>query len=181
MDAVRQDIESLRGAIFIKSELGQGSTFQIKLPLTLAIIEGMLVQVENQIFTIPLLSVLETLKPLGRQHKTLQKQGEVIELRGEYLPKLNLSRIFNLQKVDPPNLDPLIVVVEQAGERYGLLVDKILDQQQVVIKSMEENFFQIPGIAGATILGDGGISLILDLPGLLKIALQNRQEPLEVS
>ena len=181
MDAVRQDIESLRGAIFIKSELGKGSTFQIKLPLTLAIIEGMLVQVENQIFTIPLLSVLETLKPLGHQHKTLQKQGEVIELRGEYLPKLNLSRIFNLQKVDPPNLDPLIVVVEQAGERYGLLVDKILDQQQVVIKSMEENFFQIPGIAGATILGDGGVSLILDLPGLLKIALQNRQEPLEVS
>ena len=181
MDAVRQDIESLRGAIFIKSELGQGSTFQIKLPLTLAIIEGMLVQVENQIFTIPLLSVLETLKPLGNQHKTLQKQGEVIELRGEYLPKLNLSRIFNLQKVDPPNLDPLVVVVEQAGERYGLLVDKILDQQQVVIKSMEENFFQIPGIAGATILGDGGVSLILDLPGLLKIALQNRQEPLEVS
>jgi len=181
MDAVRQDIESLRGAIFIKSELGQGSTFQIKLPLTLAIIEGMLVQVENQIFTIPLLSVLETLKPLGHQHKTLQKQGEVIELRGEYLPKLNLSRIFNLQKVDPPNLDPLVVVVEQAGERYGLLVDKILDQQQVVIKSMEENFFQIPGIAGATILGDGGVSLILDLPGLLKIALQNRQEPLEVS
>ena len=181
MDAVRQDIESLRGAIFIKSELGQGSTFQIKLPLTLAIIEGMLVQVENQIFTIPLLSVLETLKPLGHQHKTLQKQGEVIELRGEYLPKLNLSRIFNLQKLDPPNLDPLVVVVEQAGERYGLLVDKILDQQQVVIKSMEENFFQIPGIAGATILGDGGVSLILDLPGLLKIALQNRQEPLEVS
>ena len=181
MDAVRQDIESLRGAIFIKSELGKGSTFQIKLPLTLAIIEGMLVQVENQIFTIPLLSVLETLKPLGHQHKTLQKQGEVIELRGEYLPKLNLSRIFNLQKVDPPNLDPLVVVVEQAGERYGLLVDKILDQQKVVIKSMEENFFQIPGIAGATILGDGGVSLILDLPGLLKIALQNRQEPLEVS
>ncbi|MEC8342284.1 MAG: chemotaxis protein CheA, partial [SAR324 cluster bacterium] len=181
MDAVRQDIESLRGAIFIKSELGKGSTFQIKLPLTLAIIEGMLVQVENQIFTIPLLSVLETLKPLGHQHKTLQKQGEVIELRGEYLPKLNLSRIFNLQKVDPPNLDPLVVVVEQSGERYGLLVDKILDQQQVVIKSMEENFFQIPGIAGATILGDGGVSLILDLPGLLKIALQNRQEPLEVS
>ena len=181
MDAVRQDIESLRGAIFIKSELGKGSTFQIKLPLTLAIIEGMLVQVENQIFTIPLLSVLETLKPLGHQHKTLQKQGEVIELRGEYLPKLNLSRIFNLQKLDPPNLDPLVVVVEQAGERYGLLVDKILDQQQVVIKSMEENFFQIPGIAGATILGDGGVSLILDLPGLLKIALQNRQEPLEVS
>ncbi len=181
MDAVRQDIESLRGAIFIKSELGKGSTFQIKLPLTLAIIEGMLVQVENQIFTIPLLSVLETLKPLGHQHKTLQKQGEVIELRGEYLPKLNLSRIFNLQKLDPPNLDPLAVVVEQAGERYGLLVDKILDQQQVVIKSMEENFFQIPGIAGATILGDGGVSLILDLPGLLKIALQKRQEPLEVS
>ena len=181
MDAVRQDIESLRGAIFIKSELGKGSTFQIKLPLTLAIIEGMLVQVENQIFTIPLLSVLETLKPLAHQHKTLQKQGEVIELRGEYLPKLNLSRIFNLQKLDPPNLDPLVVVVEQAGERYGLLVDKILDQQQVVIKSMEENFFQIPGIAGATILGDGGVSLILDLPGLLKIALQNRKEPLEVS
>ena len=97
MDVVRQEIESLRGSIFISSEVGKGSTFQIKLPLTLAIIEGMLVQVQNQIFTIPLLSVLESIRPTADQFRTMQKQGEVIEIRGEYLPILNLGKAFNLE------------------------------------------------------------------------------------
>ncbi|MEC8254105.1 MAG: ATP-binding protein, partial [SAR324 cluster bacterium] len=97
MDVVRQEIESLRGSIFISSEVGKGSTFQIKLPLTLAIIEGMLVQVQNQIFTIPLLSVLESIRPTADQFRTMQKQGEVIEIRGEYLPILNLGKAFKLE------------------------------------------------------------------------------------
>jgi two-component system chemotaxis sensor kinase CheA len=97
----------------------------------------------------------------------MQKQGEVIEIRGEYLPVLNLSKIFNLEREKNTNEEKLCVIVENNKTRCGLLVDGILDQQQVVIKSMEENFFQIPGIAGATILGDGGVSLILDLPSLL--------------
>ena len=167
MDVVRQEIESLRGAIFIKSEVGMGSTFQIKLPLTLAIIEGMLVQVKNQVYTIPLLSILESIRPTADQFRTMQKQGEVIEIRGEYLPVLNLSKIFNLEREKNTNEEKLCVIVENNKMRCGLLVDRILDQRQVVIKSMEENFFQIPGIAGATILGDGGVSLILDLPSLL--------------
>jgi two-component system chemotaxis sensor kinase CheA len=167
MDVVRQEIESLRGTIFINSEVGKGSTFQIKLPLTLAIIEGMLVQVQNQIFTIPLLSILESIRPTVDQFRTMQKQGEVIEIRGEYLPVLNLSKIFNLEREKNTNEEKLCVIVENNKMRCGLLVDRILDQRQVVIKSMEENFFQIPGIAGATILGDGGVSLILDLPSLL--------------
>ena len=168
MDVVRQEIESLRGSIFISSEVGKGSTFQIKLPLTLAIIEGMLVQVQNQIFTIPLLSVLESIRPTADQFRTMQKQGEVIEIRGEYLPILNLGKAFNLESEKKTNEEKLVVIVENNKMRCGLLVDRILDQQQVVIKSMEENFFQIPGIAGATILGDGGVSLILDLPSLLR-------------
>ena len=169
MDVVRQEIESLRGSIFINSEVGKGSTFQIKLPLTLAIIEGMLVQVHNQIFTIPLLSVLESIRPTADQFRTMQKQGEVIEIRGEYLPVLNLGKAFNLESErKKTNEEKLVVIVENNKMRCGLLVDRILDQQQVVIKSMEENFFQIPGIAGATILGDGGVSLILDLPSLLR-------------
>ena len=169
MDVVRQEIESLRGSIFINSEVGKGSTFQIKLPLTLAIIEGMLVQVQNQIFTIPLLSVLESIRPTADQFRTMQKQGEVIEIRGEYLPVLNLGKAFNLENErKKTNEEKLVVIVENNKMRCGLLVDRILDQQQVVIKSMEENFFQIPGIAGATILGDGGVSLILDLPSLLR-------------
>ncbi len=169
MDVVRQEIESLRGSIFINSEVGKGSTFQIKLPLTLAIIEGMLVQVQNQIFTIPLLSVLESIRPTADQFRTMQKQGEVIEIRGEYLPVLNLGKAFNLESErKKTNEEKLVVIVENNKMRCGLLVDRILDQQQVVIKSMEENFFQIPGIAGATILGDGGVSLILDLPSLLR-------------
>ena len=169
MDVVRQEIESLRGSIFISSEVGKGSTFQIKLPLTLAIIEGMLVQVQNQIFTIPLLSVLESIRPTADQFRTMQKKGEVIEIRGEYLPVLNLGKAFNLENErKKTNEEKLVVIVENNKMRCGLLVDRILDQQQVVIKSMEENFFQIPGIAGATILGDGGVSLILDLPSLLR-------------
>jgi len=168
MDVVRQEIESLRGAIFIKSEVGMGSTFQIKLPLTLAIIEGMLVQVKNQVYTIPLLSILESIRPTADQFRTMQKQGEVIEVRGEYLPVLNLGKAFNLESDRKIHAEKLVVIVENNKMRCGLLVDRILDQQQVVIKSMEENFFQIPGIAGATILGDGRVSLILDLPSLLR-------------
>ena len=167
MDVVRQEIESLRGSIFIDSKVGKGSTFQIKLPLTLAIIEGMLVQVEDQVFTIPLLSILESIRPTVDQFRTLQKQGEVIEIRGEYLPVLNLSKVFNLERKKKINEEKICVIIENNKMRCGLLVDRILDQQQVVIKSMKENFFQIPGIAGATILGDGGVSLILDLPSLL--------------
>ena len=168
MDVVRQEIESLRGSIFISSEVGKGSTFQIKLPLTLAIIEGMLVQVQNQVFTIPLLSVVESIRPKAEQFRSMQKKGEVIEIRGEYLRILNLGKAFNLESEKKSNEEKLVVIVENNKMRCGLLVDRILDQQQVVIKSMEENFFQIPGIAGATILGDGGVSLILDLPSLLR-------------
>ena len=168
MDVVRQEIESLRGSIFINSEVGKGSTFQIKLPLTLAIIEGMLVQVKNQVYTIPLLSILESIRPTADQFRTMQKQGEVIEVRGEYLPVLNLGKAFNLESDRKIHAEKLVVIVENNKMRCGLLVDRILDQQQVVIKSMEENFFQIPGIAGATILGDGRVSLILDLPSLLR-------------
>ena len=167
MDVVRQEIESLRGSIFIDSKVGKGSIFQIKLPLTLAIIEGMLVQVEDQVFTIPLLSILESIRPTVDQFKTMQKQGEVIEIRGEYLPVLNLSKVFNLEREKKINEEKICIIIENNKMRCGLLVDRILDQQQVVIKSMKENFFQIPGIAGATILGDGGVSLILDLPSLL--------------
>ena len=98
----------------------------------------------------------------------MQKQGEVIEIRGEYLPVLNLGKAFNLENERKTKDEKLVVIVENNKMRCGLLVDRILDQQQVVIKSMEENFFQIPGIAGATILGDGGVSLILDLPSLLR-------------
>ena len=98
----------------------------------------------------------------------MQKKAEGIEIRGEYLRILNLGKAFNLESEKKSNEEKLVVIVENNKMRCGLLVDRILDQQQVVIKSMEENFFQIPGIAGATILGDGGVSLILDLPSLLR-------------
>jgi len=168
MDAVKQGIDALRGTIRIISRVNRGTTFQIKLPLTLAIIEGMLVRIGIHTFTIPLLSIVESLKPGNGQVKTIQQEGEVVEMRGDYLPLLRLHKIL---QVKPDYEDPsqaLVIIVEHVGRRYCLLVDDVIDQQQVVIKSLEENFIQLPGLAGATILGDGRISLILDVPGIIQ-------------
>ena len=167
MDTVKRDIEALLATIEISSELNKGTNTKLKLPLTLAIIEGMMIDVGHQVFTIPLLSVNESLRPVPEQIKKIKDKGELVEIRGEYIP---LLRLYERLKLKPRYKEPtegLVVVVQHANRKQCLFVDEIVDQGPVVIKSMEDNFIQVPGIAGATILGDGRISFILDVASLV--------------
>ena len=167
MDSVKKDIEALLGTIEISSTLGKGTSVRLKLPLTLAIIEGMMIDVGTQVFTVPLLSVNEAIRPLPKQVKKIKHQGELVEIRGEYIPLLRLHERLSLKPRFEKPTEGLVLVVQHANRKQCLLVDEIVDQRPVVIKSLEDNFIQIPGIAGATILGDGRVSFILDVPSLL--------------
>ena len=167
MDTVRRDIEALLGTIEISSKLNKGTSTKLKLPLTLAIIEGMMIDVGNQVFTIPLLSVNESLRPVPEQIKKIKNKGELVEIRGEYIPMMRLHELLNIEPRFKEPTEGLVVVVQHANRKQCLFVDEIVDQGPVVIKSMEENFIQVPGIAGATILGDGRVSFILDVASLV--------------
>ena len=167
MDTVKRDIEALLGTIEISSKHNEGTSTKLKLPLTLAIIEGMMIDVGNQVFTIPLLSVNESLRPLPKQIKKIKNKGELVEIRGEYIPMLRLHERLNIKPRFKEPTEGLVVVVQHANHKQCLFVDEIVDQGPVVIKSMEDNFIQVPGIAGATILGDGRVSFILDVASLV--------------
>ena len=167
MDTVKRDIEALLGTIEISSKLNKGTSTKLKLPLTLAIIEGMMIDVGNQVFTIPLLSVNESLRPVPEQIKKIKNKGELVEIRGEYIPMMRLHELLNIKPRFKEPTEGLVVVVQHANRKQCIFVDEIVDQGPVVIKSMEENFIQVPGIAGATILGDGRVSFILDVASLV--------------
>ena len=167
MDTVKRDIEALLGTIEISSELSKGTSTKLKLPLTLAIIEGMMIDVGHEVFTIPLLSVNESLRPVPKQIKKIKNKGELVEIRGEYIPMLRLHERLNIKPRFKEPTEGLVVVVQHANRKQCLFVDEIVDQGPVVIKSMEDNFIQVPGIAGATILGDGRVSFILDVASLV--------------
>ena len=170
MDVVKRNIEGLGGTVKIKTALGKGTVFTLKLPLTLAIIEGMTVRVGKETYIVPLLSILESIQPKAGAMKTVVGKGELINVRETYLPMIRMYEVFALQ---PEYTDPtkaILLILETEGERVAVMVDEILGQQQVVIKSMEKNFRKVDGIAGATILGDGTVGFILDIRGLLEIA-----------
>lgn len=172
MDVVKRNIEALGGTVSIKTAFGKGTTFTLKLPLTLAIIEGMTIRVGRETYIVPMLSILESIQPKVEAVKTIVGKGELIDVRGLYLPVIRLYEVFN---VEPEHRDPakaILLVVETEGERVAVMVDEIIGQQQVVIKSMEQNFRKVEGIAGATILGDGTVGFILDVRGLLALARQ---------
>jgi two-component system chemotaxis sensor kinase CheA len=172
MDVVKRNIEGLGGTVSIKTALGKGTIFTLKLPLTLAIIEGMTVRVGKDTYIVPLLSILESIQPKAGAIKTVVGKGELINVRSTYLPMMRLYDVFCLQ---PEYTDPtkaILLILETEGERVAVMVDEILGQQQVVIKSMEQNFRKVGGVAGATILGDGTVGFILDVRGLLEIARQ---------
>ncbi|MCP9447691.1 MAG: chemotaxis protein CheA [Nitrospira sp.] len=172
MDVVKRNIEALGGTVSIKTVFGKGTTFTLKLPLTLAIIEGMTIRVGRETYIVPMLSILESIRPKPEAVKTVVGKGELIDVRGTYLPVIRLYDVFDLK---PEYVDPakaILLILETEGERVAVMVDEILGQQQVVIKSMEQNFRKVQGIAGATILGDGTVGFILDVRGLLEIARQ---------
>lgn len=170
MDVVKRNIEGLGGTVTIKTALGKGTTFTLKLPLTLAIIEGMTVRIGRETYIVPLLSILESIQPKEGTVKTVVEKGELINVRGTYLPVVRLYEVFNLQPEYTDVVKGILLVLETEGERVAVMVDEIVGQQQVVIKSMEQNFRKVEGIAGATILSDGTVGFILDVRGLLEIA-----------
>ncbi len=172
MDVVKRNIESLGGTVSIKTAPGRGTTFTLKLPLTLAIIDGMTVRVGKEAYIVPLLSILESIQPKADGIKSVVGKGELITVRDACIPVVRLYEVFGNE---PDFTDPkkaILLIMETEGEQVAVMVDEILGQQQVVIKSMEQNFRKVEGIAGATILGDGTVGFILDVRGLLALARQ---------
>ena len=169
MDVVRQNIESLNGRLEIESVPGQGTRMTIRLPLTLAILDGMSVRVGDEIFIVPLTAILESLQPRPEQLYTISGRGRVLDLRGDYVPLLSLRDVFRLPSGRERIEDGIVVVVESAQDRAALFVDELIAQHQVVIKSLETNYRRVPGISGATIFGDGRVALILDVDMLTQM------------
>ena len=172
MDVVRRNISDLGGHVFVESKPGIGSKFTIRLPLTLAILDGQLVRVGQQSYIIPLVSIVETIQTSTDKVNQIAGGSELFKLRDEYLPVLRLHDLFEIDADSMSIDDGLLVVAEANGQRVGIFVDDLLEQQQIVIKSLEANYRQMQGISGATILGDGTVALILDVPGLLQLFYQ---------
>jgi two-component system chemotaxis sensor kinase CheA len=170
MDVVRRNIKELGGEVELKSEPGKGTTTTITLPLTLAIVDGQTVQVGRETYIVPLVAIIESLQLRdGAAHEVFE-HGEVFRFRGDYVPVIRLHEVFGIEPRSRDLTDGLLMVVEGDGRRAGLFIDALLGQQQVVIKSMETHYARIPGVGGATILGEGSVALILDVPGLLRLA-----------
>jgi len=169
MDVVRRNINELGGHVQIQSVAGQGSTFRIRLPLTLAIMDGQLARVGREMYIVPIVSIIETIQVKRENVSSIADQAQLLRLRGEYLPIMRLYDLFQITPDHTDLLDGLLMIVEADGRRAGLFVDELMSQQQVVIKSLETNFHQVAGLSGATMLGDGRVALILDIPSLIVI------------
>ncbi len=170
MDVVRRNVEELRGTCEIQSEPGKGSDFSIKLPLTLAIIEGMVVSCGTEHYIIPTLSVVRLVRPQADDISQVFDRGEMIAFADEHLPLVRLHRLFNLPDARTVPTDAVVVVVEDEGRRLGVLADDLLGQQSIVIKSLGESMQDTPGVAGAAIMANGNVALILDVAGLNRLA-----------
>lgn len=171
MDVVKRSIQALGGRIGISSRPGKGSTFSLSLPLTLAVLDGMVVSISGQTFVVPLTAIVETLKPRASEVHGIGAEGQVMAIRNTFVPLVDVGSElgFRSTRMNPEN-GVAILVEAEGGARSALLVDGIQDQRQVVIKSLEANYRSIPGVAAATILGDGRVALILDVDGIVGIA-----------
>lgn len=170
MDVVKKNIEGIGGRVEIASRFGHGSTITIRLPLTLAILDGLSIAVGEQIYIVPLSFISESLQPAAEDIKGVSGQGQVVHVRGEYLPLIALHRIFNIK---PRVTDPaqgILVLLESDGKKVALFVDDLVGQHQVVIKSLETNYRKVQGVSGATIMGDGRVAMIMDVAALVKLA-----------
>lgn len=161
MDVVRRNIESIGGRIEIESKVGEGSSFNIHLPLTLAIVDGMCVAVGDQIFVVPLLNIIESFQPKPEQLQTLSNDN-LLWIRGEYWPLVAMHELMDVDGAIEEPAESIVVLLESGKKRFGIQVDALMGQQQVVIKSLEKHYRKVAGVAGATIMGDGKVALILD-------------------
>lgn len=168
MDVVKSNIDRLGGKVEISSKAGCGSTFTIKLPLTMAIVDGMIVKIGAERFIIPTVSIRESIRPKAEEVSTVKRQGEMLNIRGRLLPLIRLHQSLKVKNAACENpCDGLVIIVESDERVYGLMVDDLLGQQQVVIKNLGKRFKGLPGISGGTILGDGRVGLILDVSGVV--------------
>ncbi len=179
MDVVKRNVQALGGRISVQSRFGEGSRFTLSLPLTLAVLDGMVVSVAKETFIIPLTAIIESLRPRPNDIHPVVGRGEVLALRGEYVPLIPLHRCFSISDAikDPCRGIVIIVQSEHAG-RIGVMVDDLIGQQQVVVKSLESNYGAVDGVSGATILGNGRVALILDIERLRIAADQPATQPL---
>ncbi|SFG72992.1 chemotaxis protein CheA [Neptunomonas qingdaonensis] len=173
MDVVRRNIESLGGHVSVTSEAGIGSSFTVTLPLTLAILDGQLIKLQQEAYIIPLVSIVESIWVSAEALNAVAGQGRLFLFRDEYVPVIHLSSLFGFEEYSKDFSSSLMVIVEGGGKKAGLIVDELQGQQQVVIKSLETNYKRVDGFFGATILGNGQVALILDVASLIKMGLDN--------
>ncbi|ENG5561082.1 chemotaxis protein CheA [Salmonella enterica subsp. enterica serovar Newport] len=174
MDVVKRNIQEMGGHVEIQSKQGSGTTIRILLPLTLAILDGMSVRVAGEVFILPLNAVMESLQPREEDLHPLAGGERVLEVRGEYLPLVELWKVFDVDGAKTEATQGIVVILQSAGRRYALLVDQLIGQQQVVVKNLESNYRKVPGISAATILGDGSVALIVDVSALQGLNREQR-------
>ncbi|CDN90110.1 CheA signal transduction histidine kinase [Hydrogenophaga intermedia] len=168
MDVVKKNITALGGTVEIESAEGYGMRVSVRLPLTLAIMDGMSVRVSDEVYILPLASVIESFQIKPSDINTMGQNARVVKVREEYMPVAELEQIFSVPRFEHSAASPIMVVVEAEGQRVALMVDELLGQQQVVIKNLESNYRKVPNVSGATILGDGKVALILDTSALVR-------------
>ncbi|WP_343500192.1 chemotaxis protein CheA [Enterobacter hormaechei] len=174
MDVVKRNIQEMGGHVEIQSKQGAGTTIRILLPLTLAILDGMSVKVADEVFILPLNAVMESLQPREEELHPLAGGERVLEVRGEYLPLVELWKVFEVDGAKTEATQGIVVILQSAGRRYALLVDQLIGQHQVVVKNLESNYRKVPGISAATILGDGSVALIVDVSALQGLNREQR-------
>jgi two-component system chemotaxis sensor kinase CheA len=176
MDVVKRNIEGLGGKVELESSPGFGTRTIIRLPLTLAILDGMSVGVGGETFIVPLTAIVESLQPTEADIRTMAGDSRMVHIRGEYLPFVSLSEVFGLPGVR--DIDKgIVMVVESEEGKAALFVDELLGQHQVVIKSLEANYRRVAGFSGATIMGDGNVAMILDVSGVIRMGLGSANRP----
>ncbi|CNJ57577.1 chemotaxis protein CheA [Yersinia aldovae] len=174
MDVVKRNIQEMGGHVQVSFQAGLGTSIRILLPLTLAILDGMSVKVSDEVFILPLNAVMESLQPLAEDLHPLAGGERVLQVRGEYLPLVELYRVFDVENAKTEATQGIVVILQSAGRRYALLVDQLIGQHQVVVKNLESNYRKVPGISAATILGDGSVALIVDVSALQALNREKR-------